>query len=111
MQQPKAKASRPDSAQLPRRRGIGRCLALAMPGRSWVPIAILAGTLAACAHPGLRADSVAANAGLERIEVTGQTFRHIAYVGATHGAQGPVWVFIEGDGIPWIAEIVPAADP
>ncbi|MEO8137846.1 MAG: alpha/beta hydrolase, partial [Betaproteobacteria bacterium] len=74
-------------------------------------LAILAGALAACAQPGSGPDALAANAGLVRIEVNGQAFRHLAYAGAADNEQGPVWVFIEGDGIPWIDETIPAVDP
>jgi pimeloyl-ACP methyl ester carboxylesterase len=73
--------------------------------------AILAGLLVtACATSARRADDVAANAGFIKRIAAGDPYRHLTYA-APGGNEGPLWVYIEGDGIPWLTEYVPAADP
>src|SRR4051794_35956512 len=65
-------------------------------------IALLSVVIPGCAQPGLRADALAAAAGFARMEVAGANFRHVAFVSADAGLEAPIWVFIEGDGVPWI---------
>ena len=60
--------------------------------------------------------------------VRGTEFEHVVYIGSgaagrpaddTRGGRStvaearpdPVWIYIEGDGIPWIDEVIPAPDP
>ena len=62
-----------------------------------------------CASNPAPADGIAAGAALAKRIVLGHPFRHVTYVAG--GGTGPVWIYIEGDGIPWLNEYVPAADP
>lgn len=74
-----------------------------------VPILLVA---AACSLPAARFDALAEQAGLVRAVVAGAGFAHLVYSAAA-GAddRGPVWVYIEGDGTPWIDETIAADDP
>ena len=72
--------------------------------------AIVALLLAGCATAIERADSIAARANLGERVVDGAGFRHRVYeTGSVAG--GPLWIYIEGDGIPWVTEYLPARDP
>ena len=76
-----------------------------------VTVALLAG----CASPGRRIDERAMAAGLEAIRADTAAFPSLIYMkhpGDRAGAgQRPLLVFLEGDGIPWRAGIVPNVDP
>ncbi len=66
---------------------------------------------AACVNPASRAARSASSAGFDAIQLPGQPFSHTAFF-RDPGNSGPLWVFIDGDGSPWIrggTEI--AADP
>src|SRR5437763_14584088 len=66
--------------------------------------------LAGCASVARPPGDIARAAGFAKQIVEGAGFRHIVY--AASGESGaPVWVYIEGDGVPWRTEFVPAADP
>jgi hypothetical protein len=67
----------------------------------------------ACGCGGLRvrADEVAAAAAFARTTVRGTQFLHVAYSAEDAGSRAPIWVYIEGDGVPWINETVPSGDP
>jgi len=65
---------------------------------------------AACSSPTRRIDDEAQRAGLERSIVQGTSFEHIVFARARPTA-APLTVFLEGDGLPWIAGRMPASDP
>jgi pimeloyl-ACP methyl ester carboxylesterase len=76
----------------------------------------LIGTLAAwlasgCGGQRLRADDLAAAAAFTRTTVRGTQFMHVAYSAESSASQAPLWVYIEGDGVPWIDETIPSSDP
>ena len=73
-------------------------------GTTW---AVLAG----CSSVPARFDAIAERGGLERLTIVGTLFDHIVYASAQTSDAGPVWVYIEGDGTPWIDEALPSADP
>lgn len=64
---------------------------------------LLAVTIAllGCATPEQRADKIAAAAGLQPLWLNGPRFRHYAYF-RDQPAAHRLWVFIDGDGSPWI---------
>jgi hypothetical protein len=62
-----------------------------------------------CATRSPSADDIAAAAAFTKRIVAGQPFRHLTY--ATGDGTGPLWIYIEGDGRPWLTEYVPAANP
>ena len=66
--------------------------------------------VAGCAASIERAESIAARAELDRHVIEGVGFRHLVYE-TRAAAAGPVWIYIEGDGVPWLTEFVPARDP
>jgi hypothetical protein len=68
--------------------------------------------LGACAAPGDRIRDLAHRRGFTTYELEGEGFVHRAYASTpTHDA-GPLWIFIEGDGRPWInGGREPATDP
>jgi predicted esterase len=80
------------------------------PTRCWCVI-VAALMLAGCAASIERAESIAARAALVRRGVDGVGFRHVVYESAAVAAAGPLWIYIEGDGAPWLNEFVPARDP
>jgi pimeloyl-ACP methyl ester carboxylesterase len=61
--------------------------------------ALLAG---GCATPAHHADLLAARGGFTRVLLQGTRFHHVAY--ERLGPEGPLFVFIEGDGTPWSAD-------
>lgn len=76
-----------------------------------VTMALLAG----CASPGRRIDERAMAAGLEAIRADSAPFPSLIYMkhpaARATASQGPLLVFLEGDGIPWRAGRVPNTDP
>jgi len=83
--------------------------------RSTSPVQRLGALLAAlivtgCAASIERAETIAARSGLARQVVEGAGFRHLVYETAA-AAAGPLWIYIDGDGVPWLTEFVPARDP
>jgi hypothetical protein len=67
------------------------------------PLAIgVVALLCGCTTPAQRADRLAARGGLTRVLLEGTRFHHVAY--ERLGAQGPLFVFIEGDGSPWTGD-------
>ena len=72
-----------------------------------------AAALLACGCTGrhIVADDLAAAAAFTRSSVRGTQFTHVAYSADGGGARAPIWVYLEGDGVPWIDETVPARDP
>jgi len=58
-----------------------------------------------------RADDVAAAAGFVRTMVEGTRFTHVAYSADGGSGQSPVWIYIEGDGVPWVDVTLPSRDP
>lgn len=66
--------------------------------------------VSACSSPTQRIEIEARRSGLVHSTVQGTSFRHTVFARA--GEDGEVLtVFLEGDGLPWIAGQVPAADP
>ena len=72
---------------------------------------LCAALVAACGGARIRPDDAAAAAGLTKAVVRGAAFEHSTYSGDGSTARAPVWVYIEGDGVPWTDEIIPADDP
>ncbi len=64
-----------------------------------------------CAGRYIVADDLASAAAFTKSTVRGTQFTHVAYSADGGGARAPVWVYIEGDGVPWIDETMPARDP
>ena len=65
---------------------------------------------AACSSPTRRIDDDAQRAGMERSIVQGAAFKHIVFARA-RPPEAPLTVFLEGDGLPWIAGRMPSSDP
>lgn len=57
--------------------------------------------LTACANPGQRAASLAAAAGFQALTLQGREYGHVAFYRASP-AHGRLWVFLDGDGLPWV---------
>ena len=66
---------------------------------------------AACSSPAQRIDAVAAEYGLQRRVILGDTFRHIAYLKSSRSDSHRLHVYIEGDGMPWLRGLHVAEDP
>jgi pimeloyl-ACP methyl ester carboxylesterase len=76
-------------------------------------LALLLPLLAACAGPGVSAEQAAAlarKAGLKPMTIPGRPFALAAFVRQTDPS-APVAVYIEGDGLAWLSESEPSADP
>jgi hypothetical protein len=72
-------------------------------------LAVLAGLMGGCANPIRRAEHAAERRGFTRLVLPGAGYNHVAF--ASHGTiGGPLLVFIEGDGSPWVPGSE-AADP
>ncbi len=68
----------------------------------------------ACAtapSPAVRLEQQAAEQGFERLVLEGGGFHHVAYARNWQGPVRELHVYLEGDGVPWIAEGRVAADP
>lgn len=74
-------------------------------------VAMLACLTSGCTGPALRADAIAATAAFVRTTVQGMPFEHVAYTAHNAEPTAPLWVYIEGDGVPWINETIPSRDP
>jgi hypothetical protein len=74
-------------------------------------LAVLAGLMGSCANPIHQAEHAAERAGFTRLVLPGAGYNHVAF--ASHGTiAGPLLVFIEGDGSPWVpGRAAVAADP
>jgi pimeloyl-ACP methyl ester carboxylesterase len=75
---------------------------------SWMGVAL---ALAACASPAARIDQQAAKFGFEKEIVYGAGFMHVAYRRGENLTGGPVHVYIEHDGRPWLNETTVSPDP
>lgn len=73
-------------------------------------VVVAAAMLAGCAAEAPRADAIAIDARMVRRIVAGDGFRHVVYE-AGGSAAGPMWIYLEGDGMPWLTDGVPARDP
>ena len=82
-----------------------------MPAMRWsIYVACL--VLAGCASNASRIDDLAARHGMTRVETLGAGLRSLLYIRSERG--GPphtATIFLEGDGMPWIAGRQPARDP
>lgn len=67
--------------------------------------------LAGCAPAALRVDRHAGDYGFARSVVETPLFAHVVYRNAAERGDGALHVYIEGDGMPWIARRHVAADP
>lgn len=67
--------------------------------------------LASCTAPATRIDAVAAQHGYARAVVRGAGFRHVTYASGLPAAGGPLNVYIEGDGTPYLDRWTVSADP
>jgi hypothetical protein len=68
--------------------------------------------LSSCAiFPETNVEHLAASAGFKREMVRGDTFLHVAYFNQAPRGAGPLHVYLEGDGSPWIDERWISADP
>jgi pimeloyl-ACP methyl ester carboxylesterase len=65
---------------------------------------------AACSTPTQRIETEAQRAGFERSVVQGASFHHVVFARGSAQEQA-LTVFLEGDGLPWVAGRVPASDP
>jgi hypothetical protein len=76
-------------------------------------ICMIALLLSSCGTPAVRPDLLADALGLERIELRGTLFVHTAYRVTLERSTGTrLWVFIDGDGRPWVnGGREPASDP
>jgi len=75
-----------------------------------VAVLVAAIALTGCAPAPTRADSIAADAGMERVVLQGAPFQHVAF----HHAGTPperLHVYIEHDGRPWFEDDLPSRDP
>ena len=72
-----------------------------------------AAAMLACSCTGrhIVADDLAAAAAYTKVAVGGTQFTHVVYSAGGGAPHAPVWVYIEGDGVPWIDETMPARDP
>ena len=77
-------------------------------------IVALAAMLAACGHSGVGRDATAATiaqtAGLEPVASKGATFDLLIYR-RDDGKPGPLFVYIEGDGLAYLDQRTPSSDP
>lgn len=71
---------------------------------------VLLGALCGCATPLQRAERLAGDAGFSMMQVAGEGFQHLVYL-RRNGADSPLHVYIEGDGLPWLTEDIPSEDP
>jgi pimeloyl-ACP methyl ester carboxylesterase len=67
--------------------------------------------LGACRSPQARIDELARRGSLEREVVTGASFQHVIYRPREPRAGDELHVYLEGDGTPYIARALIAADP
>jgi hypothetical protein len=67
--------------------------------------------LTACATPAQRIDTLATQFKFKRTEITSEKFRHVIYTSANWEARGPLHVYIEGDGRPWLQPNSVSMDP
>jgi hypothetical protein len=74
----------------------------------WMGVAL---ALAACASPAARIDQQAAKFGFEKEIVYGAGFMHVVYRRGKNLTGGPVHVYIEHDGRPWLYETTVSPDP
>lgn len=65
---------------------------------------------AACQSPSAAFDRAAADRGFQRSRVAGEGFGHIVFHKAGDNA-GPLHVYLESDGRPWLRRQLPAGDP
>lgn len=68
---------------------------------------------AACSAPApsTRIDYLARNRGLDRSVVEGDEFEHVIYEKSGTTDEGPLHIYLEGDGSPWLGETRIASDP
>ena len=64
-----------------------------------------------CLAPATRIDHQAKHLGLSRSLVQGTEFGHVIYQSADSSTAGPLHVYLEGDGTPWIGETRISSDP
>ena len=67
--------------------------------------------LISCLAPATRIDHQAQRIGFQRTVIEGTEFEHVVYESQESGVEGPLHIYLEGDGSPWIKETRVAADP
>jgi pimeloyl-ACP methyl ester carboxylesterase len=67
--------------------------------------------LASCLSPAARIDHQAQHIGLQRSVIEGEGYDHVVYQRQVFGIEGPLHIYLEGDGSPWIDESRIASDP
>lgn len=72
---------------------------------------ILLSLVASCRSPATRLDHQAQRLGIHRSVVEGTEFEHVVYQNQGSHREGPLHIYLEGDGSPWIEETRIAADP
>lgn len=75
------------------------------------PCLLLIAFLGSCSLPAVRFDEKAASYGFERSSVAGAGFVHVVYRNQYWGDPGPLHVYLEGDGTPFINRYFVSADP
>jgi len=70
---------------------------------------LLLAALAACESPSAAFDEAASRHGFQRLRVAGEGFDHVVF--RKTGAAGPLHVYLESDGRPWLRRWLPAGDP
>jgi pimeloyl-ACP methyl ester carboxylesterase len=78
--------------------------------RALLPINVLL-LIAGCANNGERIDQLAAQAHLRREVIHVERFKTIAYEQRSSASDRPFFVFLEGDGVPWLRGMTPNVDP
>jgi hypothetical protein len=82
--------------------GKGPCVAACL-------ISLLA--LAGCASPAIRSDQAATKYGFTRELIRGTRFQHVVYRSDVSQESGPLHVYLEGDGTPYVHKRWVSADP
>jgi len=77
---------------------------------SWFAITLLTWSIFGCSSAALKIDHYARANNYTRLAVSGQDYTHVIYMNEKNS--GDRWhVYIEGDGLPWIAQRFVARDP
>ena len=76
-----------------------------------VPLLVAQLILGACTPPARHIEATAESHGFSRSIVRGTRYEHVLYSNRLADANSPLHVYIEGDGIPYLAGGLPAPDP
>ena len=64
-----------------------------------------------CLAPATRIDRQALSTGFKRSVITGTDFDHVIYESRASNTRGPLHLYLEGDGSPWLDETRVSSDP